>query len=490
MRTRTRIVTLAGASALAIVVTALFASRVVRPRVEDQRLPWSRPQVERDLDRIATDTLRVLVMRDPLSWEPRPHAETGLEFELIERFAKRMGLLLRALPMDHPDSMLMALQRGEGDIIAAQWTPRRSQRAWVSFSAPYRHVRPVIAVLRADPLMQGKGATVAPGSEADTALVSPWSPFAQKLPGAPGNKVMRVHDTLISPEELLMEVVLGRAQATLITDARAAHESGRFPVLEFSAPMDPELPLCFVVRRNAKGLLEALDEWLEDPDEREAHAQFFKVYGRPPGKPGPIAMRKRIPVENDSISPFDEAFRLHAGGMRWGWELLAAMAYRESRFDSTVTSRMGAQGIMQIMPRTGRKLGLDSSSAMSDHVAAAVRYLNKLDTMWMRAVPDREQRLRFVLGSYNAGPGHIIDAQRLAESLGLDPDRWEHHVERAILLKAKPRYFMLPNMRNGYCDGSQVFHYVRDVTGLYRQLRSLDLPDRRMAGVVDTGRGE
>jgi membrane-bound lytic murein transglycosylase F len=141
---------------------------------------------------------------------------------------------------------------------------------------------------------------------------------------------------------------------------------------------------------------------------------------------------------------------------------------------------MGAMGIMQLMPRTAAKLGVDSALGMQDHIRAATRYLNKLDTMWMRAVPEREQRLRFVLASYNAGPGHIIDAQRLAEQLGLDPGRWEHNVERAVLLKAKPRYYMQEGMRNGYCNGSQVFTYVRDVLALQRQLKGRPRVDNRL----------
>ena len=146
------------------------------------------------------------------------------------------------------------------------------------------------------------------------------------------------------------------------------------------------------------------------------------------------------------------------------------MAWKESRFDSSAVSSQGAMGIMQIMPRTATKLGLDTSYSVGAHIEAAKRYVSRLDTMWMRAVPDRHQRLRFVLASYNAGPGHVIDAQRLAERIGLDPQQWEHHVERAILLLALPRYYTRPEMKNGYCKGSQVFHYVRDVTALYEQL--------------------
>jgi hypothetical protein len=41
-----------------------------------------------------------------------------------------------------------------------------------------------------------------------------------------------------------------------------------------------------------------------------------------------------------------------------------------------------------------------------------------------------------------------------------------------VLLLAKPRYYMEPGMKNGYCKGSQVFHYVRDVTAMYSRLKA------------------
>ena len=438
--------------------------------------PWERPLVVRDLPEIAADTLRVLVLPDPLTWEERPKAVSGLEWELLQRFARQAGLALVAVPVQHPDSMLMALQRGEGDIIAAQWSPTKASRNWLRATAPYRQVRPVLAVLRSDPLaVPTRRGTATVDAAVDTVWISAWSPFAQqpdRVLGS-GRQLPLVHDDPhITPEDLLMELVIGRHAATIITDARAEHEAGRFPVLEFTELPGAARPLCFGVRSNAPALLRALNTWLADPAEVEARAQYIKAYtGRMP-KPGPLATRKRIKVEGDSISPYDAHFRRHADDLPWDWELLAAIAYRESRFDSTVTSRMGATGIMQLMPRTAARLGVDTALGMQDQVRAATRYLNKLDTMWMRAVPDREQRLRFVLASYNAGPGHIIDAQRLAERLGLDPQRWEHHVERAILLKAKPRYFMLPEMRNGYCQGAQVFHFVRDVLALRRQLKA------------------
>jgi membrane-bound lytic murein transglycosylase F len=447
--------------------------------------PWSEPLVVRDLDTIRTDTLRVLVLNDPLTWERRRDAEAGLEYELLERFARSVNCALAVVPMDHPDSMYMALQRGQGDVVAAQRTPRPDHAEWVAYTAPYRMVHPVVASRRDDPRhARHLRDRLLPGGITDTATVGLWSPFrtpGYRLNVSNGRLLRLVDHPAGTPEQLLVDVVVGAAPATLVTDAQALYEGRRFPVLEFSGPVGDPLPQSFVVRRNAPQLLAAMNEWLAQEEESGALAMFIKAYTRAMPRPGALAMRRSIPVDGDSISPFDDAFREHGAHMRWEWELLAAMAYRESRFDSTAVSSRGAAGIMQIMPTTGARLGLDHTSGAKDHVRAAVRYLNKLDTMWMRAIPDRDQRLRFVLASYNAGPGHIIDAQRLAEALCLDPKRWEGHVERAVLLLAKPRYFMRPGLRNGYCDGSQVFTYVREVTGFYQQLRERPMARRKPA---------
>lgn len=471
---RRRILAL-GIPLLAVAAGAGYAMLDLAAAPEEVNVAWSDPLVERDLDAIAADTLRVLVIEDPLTWEVRPKAVSGLEYDLLRRFAGKAGLHVAFTPMHHPDSMLMALQRGEGDVIAAQWAPRREQRKWVGFSEPYRYVRPMLAVLREDPVPVAPGTPVLKASSSDTVELSLWSPFVDGdyVFDAALARNTRMHvDPGVWPEEQLMSVVMGRHQAAIVTDARAAYEAGRFPVLEFTGPLGEARPLCFVVRRNALELLRSLNNWIEDADEKETRRQFIAAYESGIKGPGALKVRSGIPVTGDSISPYDEAFQQHAQVSRWGWELLAVMAYKESRFDSTVVSSKGAQGIMQIMPRTGAKLGLDSTAVVSDHIRAAARYLAKLDTMWMRQVTDREQRLRFVLASYNAGPGHIIDAQRLAGRLGLDPTRWEHNVERAVLLLAKPRYYMEPGMKNGYCKGSQVFHYVRDVTAMYGKLKA------------------
>jgi len=460
IRERTGVVVLGGAVVLAIAVATMFTGGGVK---KEQDLPWDHAWVDRDWAAIQQDTLRVLVLRDPLSWEERPKAVSGLEFELIERFAHQQHVPLVAIPVDHPDSMLMALQQGKGDVIAAQFTTGGQRAKWISLSRSYHKVRPMLAQLREDPL-PNKDGTIA---ETDTILLSTWSPFSEAFDR---RHTKGVHlGTNATPEELLMQVLIGTVRSAVVTDAHANHEAKRFPAIEFSAMDGPEKELCFAVRKNSPLLLKKLDAWIAAPEEEELRDALVGAYMDRFPKPGALRRRSMV-IDPDSISPYDDAFRRNGGGAGFEWQLLVAMAWKETRFDSTAVSNQGAQGILQFMPGTAARFGLDSTKAVVDHIRAAKRYVGRLDTLWMRAVPDRGQRLRFVLASYNAGPGHIIDAQRLAERLGLDPKQWDHNVERAVQLLAKPRYYTREGIRNGFCRGDQVFHYVRDVTAIYTQL--------------------
>ena len=130
---------------------------------------------------------------------------------------------------------------------------------------------------------------------------------------------------------------------------------------------------------------------------------------------------------------------------------------------------------MQMMPATAALMDVAPDGGLDGHISGAARYLSKLDDIWRKEIPVPSQLLKFVLAAYNAGPGHVKDAQRLAKQLGLDPCRWDNNVDRAIVLLNRPRYFMLPAARSGYCRGQDAYWYVRDVVTLFSWLRGKEM---------------
>ncbi|MBP8822529.1 MAG: transglycosylase SLT domain-containing protein [Flavobacteriales bacterium] len=451
--------------------TGLFTAMLALPLVEGpggvagnlpEEAPWARPHVRRDLEQIKHDTLRVLVLPDPLTWEPRPKATTGLEWELLERFARRHKLAIKAIRVTDQDTMLLMLQMGEGDVIAAQLSAHGWAAPYVGFTRPYRHIAPGLALMRTGDRPKEHTAPQ------DAILMSSWSPFLDSLQRISfGDSAVRFRIADSIPDDLLMATALGGNQPLLVSDATATLEAKRLPLVQFVRLQGDQVPLAFAVRSNATHLLHAMDTWLASAGHQEERNALLAAYNNGLDTRGARQPKGAWAYGTDSISRFDSLFQAHADSSAWDWKLLAAVAYKESSFDTTARSYMGAQGLMQLMPKTAAFMGVPEGSGVNEHIQGATRYLARLDGIWRSRIKATGQRLKFVLASYNAGPGHVKDAQRLAVELGLDPDRWDGHVERAIVLLNRPRYFTGQAARNGYCRGQDTYWYVRDVLGVY-----------------------
>ncbi len=76
--------------------------------------------------------------------------------------------------------------------------------------------------------------------------------------------------------------------------------------------------------------------------------------------------------------------------------LIKAVIHTESNFNPYAVSKKGAQGLMQLMPKTALRLGVDDPFESFQNVEGGVRYLRRLI--------DRYGSWRLALAAYNAGP--------------------------------------------------------------------------------------
>ena len=154
--------------------------------------------------------------------------------------------------------------------------------------------------------------------------------------------------------------------------------------------------------------------------------------------------------------------------LNWDWRLLASISYQESRFNPDVVSWAGAEGLMGIMPNTARKLGVtphelkDPDTGIRTGVDCLRRFRQGFNT-----IEDPNEKIKFTLAAYNAGIGHIYDAQRLAEKYGKNPQIWDDNVAEYIRLKNEPEYYNDPVCKHGYLRGSETFAYVKNVLERY-----------------------
>jgi membrane-bound lytic murein transglycosylase F len=132
---------------------------------------------------------------------------------------------------------------------------------------------------------------------------------------------------------------------------------------------------------------------------------------------------------------------------------------------------------MQLLPTTAERFGVMPEQLTNPdmNIMAGSRYIQYLDNFWYKRVADTSQIKFFVLASYNSGPGHVLDAMRLAEKHGLNPNLWFDNVELMMLKKSEPKYYRDPVVKSGYCNGIQVVVYVNKVLDYYQKYQEFVL---------------
>lgn len=407
--------------------------------------------------------LRVLTRNNAATYFLYRGHRMGFEFELARRFAKRLDCRLQVIVP--PDASLLApwLLEGRGDLVAASWTITDERARQVAFGPPYLEVTEMVVVRaeEADEVfdigdLDGKTIAMRPSSSYARTLAS--------LQPAHGFELVEVDDD-VETEALIADVAAGIYDATVADSHILSIETAWRDDVAAAFPLGPPRRLAWAVRPESEAMLAELDAFFDD----EIGGTFFNVlkgkYFENERRVGRRAERRR--GAGGRLSAFDELFREAAERHDLDWRLLAAVAHQESRFDPKRTSWAGASGLMQLMPRTARDIGI--SGDLHDPavgIEAGARYLRWLTDLFEDDLPEAV-RLRFALASYNVGRGHILDARDVARRRGWDGDRWFGEVERAIPLLSRRE--VAAQTRHGYCRCTEPVKYVREVSERFRE---------------------
>jgi membrane-bound lytic murein transglycosylase MltF len=124
-------------------------------------------------------------------------------------------------------------------------------------------------------------------------------------------------------------------------------------------------------------------------------------------------------------------FRKYSDQYQLDYLLMAAQGYQESGLDQNAKSQVGAIGVMQVMPATGKELNVGDITKIDANIHAGVKYVRFMMDQYYKGEPmDPLNKGLFVFASYNAGPGRIRQLRREAEKRGLDPNVWFGNVEQ------------------------------------------------------------
>jgi membrane-bound lytic murein transglycosylase F len=178
-------------------------------------------------------------------------------------------------------------------------------------------------------------------------------------------------------------------------------------------------------------------------------------------------------VRGNKLSPFDEAIKTHSKLVMWDWRLVASLIYQESNFQTGLISSRSASGLMQLMPQTAMKFGIDSASTPARQIAGGIKYLKYIDRQLPDEITDPVERVYFVLATYNIGLGRVLAARQKAEKYGRDKNRWNRHVDYYLLRISKKDPMGKPDSSETYPIDYKTEGFVDDVVGRFYHYRNL-----------------
>ena len=409
----------------------------------------------------------------------------GFDYELVRDFARSQGLELEVRILEDMNDMFELLNEGKGDLIACNLTLTEPRKEWVAFSEPMMETTQVLVQHKPENWKQ-----LSPAAVEDSLIrsleelngreiyVHQYSSFFENLNTIKateyGVEVIEASGNLDS-EQLIRLVAEEQIDLTVADENMALLNATYYPEIDVAMELSEAQPISWAVRKDADSLLMAINDWMAQRSTKRRIAYTRKKYFSAKKDQYARVNSPFSSLSGKQISEYDPAIKRFSEDLRWDWKLLAAMIYQESRFNPEAKSWAGAFGLMQLMPQTAKRFGIDTTQTQTENIRAGVAYLKYLDNFWRNRIHDPQERLKFILASYNVGPGHVQDAQRIAQHVGKNPYEWDNNVEDCLLLKSEQKYLALEGVRHGYCRGKEPYHYVRSVMNLYAMYQTIEL---------------
>jgi membrane-bound lytic murein transglycosylase F len=440
------------------------------------------PHVALDLEAIQKrGFINVLVDNNSFSYFIYKGRPMGYEYELLNLLAKQLKVDLKIKVISGVEKAIEQLNSGEGDILAFPLTITKERTQYVNFTQPLFNSYQVLVQRKPENWRDMtreqsdrkliRNASDLIGKEVHVIKNSSFAERMKNLSEEIGGDIIIWEDSAdAESESLIKRVVTGEIEYTVADHPIAVVNAAYYPNIDVGTILSLPQQIAWAVRKNSPQLLSTINSWLA---QIKKEPTFMVIYNRYFKSPRTSLLRIQSDyssIGGSKISPYDDLIKKGSEKLGWDWRLLAAVIYQESRFINNDESWAGARGLMQLMPETAKQFGATNPDDPRQSIRAGVNYLKYLDNYWSKTVKNQDERLKFVLASYNAGLSHVVDARELTGKYQKNPTEWTD-VEYYLLQKSDPKFYRDPVVMAGYCKCEEPVNYVKSVLERYEEYK-------------------
>lgn len=414
-------------------------------------------------DIVDTGKIVFITLNQPPFFYKQFGVDCGFNLELAKKFAFSHNLEYEVIIAKSCDDMIKLLNEGKGDVIAYSMPNNIDSSHQLIFCGDSTKLHPTLVK------RWGRWDRDIKSLEGDTIFINRGSLGSELFNDS--SLITIIEIDFDSVNMLIDSVAMGKLDYTITDNISAAIYRQYYKNLDISFRLGERVVSAWSVKGHNSTLADSINAWFGRQPYR---GSYFSLLNMEMNKYRFGSRHISVPslsvsIRDGVISPYDSSFKHYGGEIGLDWRLLAALGYCESKFDSTVVSKAGACGVMQVMPNTANSYGVDTSMIMQSDkniYAGAKVIANTIRTF--RDIENPTSRLKFALAAYNAGAGHIYDAIAIADSLGMDGTVWEDNVETAIMLKSNPEFYNDSISKFGYLRGWETRDFVTKVMAVYK----------------------
>jgi membrane-bound lytic murein transglycosylase MltF len=331
------------------------------------------------------------------------------------------------------DQLLPALAAGKGDIAAANLTITPERQTLVDFSAAtLSDATEVVVAGPASPTiaslddLAGKEVFVRKSSSYYQSLGALNAKFAAAQ--KPLVTLKEAPETL-EDEDLLEMLNAGLVSLVVVDKHKADFWKQIFPKLTVHETVAVRTggEVAWALRKGSPQLKAALDDFVTRHKVGTATGnQLLARYLRN------VKYVKNAASEEErkKFLALIQYFQKYGDQYDVDWLLMGAQGYQESQLNHSAKSPVGAIGVMQLMPATGKEMQVGDIKGTEANIHAGIKYMRfMIDQYYEKEPMTKLDKALFAFASYNAGPGRVRQLRQVAAKRGLDPNVWFQNVE-------------------------------------------------------------
>ena len=331
------------------------------------------------------------------------------------------------------DQLLPGLVAGKGDVAAGNLTITPERRKLVDFTvAALSNVSEVVVTGPASPKvatlddLSGTEVFVLKSSSYYESLVELNKKFvAEKKPPV----TLKEAPETLEDADLLEMLNAGLISIVIVDKHNADFWLQIFPQLTVhdNVVVRTGGEIAWAMRKGSPKLKAALDDFVSR----------HKV-GTSLGNQVLTRYLKNVKYVKDSVSEEErkkftalvQYFKKYGDQYDVDWVLMAAQGYQESQLNQDVKSPVGAIGVMQVMPATGKEMKVGDVTEIEANIHTGIKYMRfMIDKYYEEEPMTKLDKALFTFASYNAGPTRVGQLRQEAAKRGLDPNVWFQNVE-------------------------------------------------------------